>query len=165
MVTTLKPRLSAVYSSPLWEELTKQLEVVKRYFFQEIQRVWERVEESFKDPEVIGRLVERYIKCGKPTCRCRGGAFHGPYWYLFKLQHGRMTSTYICSVARPNGILQELQQGIANRRYNRRQQRKKTRFIKNIRLLERLHELKRREVKKDYEGRLAAELKVAIRSL
>ena len=29
-----------------------------------------------------GSLVERYLTCGKPTCRCARGERHGPVWYL-----------------------------------------------------------------------------------
>lgn len=31
-----------------------------------------------------GSLVERYLRCGKPKCRCapQGAAGHGPYWSL-----------------------------------------------------------------------------------
>jgi hypothetical protein len=32
---------------------------------------------------VRGTLVERYLTCGKPACRCHAtGARHGPYHYL-----------------------------------------------------------------------------------
>jgi hypothetical protein len=32
---------------------------------------------------VRGTLVERYLTCGKPSCRCHGtGPRHGPYHYL-----------------------------------------------------------------------------------
>jgi hypothetical protein len=29
-----------------------------------------------------GSLVERYLRCGKPNCRCARGRRHGPLWYL-----------------------------------------------------------------------------------
>lgn len=25
----------------------------------------------------------QYRKCGKPTCKCKEGLGHGPYWYAF----------------------------------------------------------------------------------
>ena len=28
------------------------------------------------------QLVREWVKCGKPSCRCRRGRGHGPYWYL-----------------------------------------------------------------------------------
>ncbi len=36
----------------------------------------------YSDPEAVGYLVARYVRCGKPNCRCRSGPGHGPYWYL-----------------------------------------------------------------------------------
>jgi len=29
-----------------------------------------------------GSLMERYLTCGKPDCRCTRGERHGPVWYL-----------------------------------------------------------------------------------
>src|ERR1700694_478710 len=29
-----------------------------------------------------GSLVERYVTCGNPACRCAKGERHGPIWYL-----------------------------------------------------------------------------------
>lgn len=29
-----------------------------------------------------GSLVERYLTCGNPDCRCARGERHGPVWYL-----------------------------------------------------------------------------------
>ena len=29
-----------------------------------------------------GSLVERYLRCGKPNCKCARGRRHGPLWYL-----------------------------------------------------------------------------------
>jgi len=29
-----------------------------------------------------GSLVERYVTCGNPDCRCARGQRHGPIWYL-----------------------------------------------------------------------------------
>lgn len=29
-----------------------------------------------------GSLLERYMTCGKPTCKCARGQRHGPVWYL-----------------------------------------------------------------------------------
>lgn len=34
-------------------------------------------------PEVLrGTLLRRYVRCGKPGCRCRTGRGHGPFLYL-----------------------------------------------------------------------------------
>lgn len=29
-----------------------------------------------------GSLIERYLTCGKPSCKCARGERHGPVWYL-----------------------------------------------------------------------------------
>ena len=29
-----------------------------------------------------GSLVERYVTCGNPNCKCAKGERHGPLWYL-----------------------------------------------------------------------------------
>jgi len=35
------------------------------------------------DPHILrGSLIERYIRCGKPGCRCADGPGHGPKYYL-----------------------------------------------------------------------------------
>ena len=39
-----------------------------------------------------GSLVERYVTCGNPACKCARGERHGPMWYLtVTLGRGRTT--------------------------------------------------------------------------
>lgn len=39
-----------------------------------------------------GSLVERYVTCGNPSCKCAKGERHGPSWYLtVTLGPGRTT--------------------------------------------------------------------------
>ncbi len=39
-----------------------------------------------------GSLVERYVTCGNPSCKCARGERHGPIWYLtVTLGPGRTT--------------------------------------------------------------------------
>ena len=39
-----------------------------------------------------GSLVERYVTCGNPACKCAKGERHGPLWYLtVTLGRGRTT--------------------------------------------------------------------------
>jgi hypothetical protein len=43
-----------------------------------------------------GSLVERYVTCGNPSCRCARGERHGPIWYLtVTLGKGRTTGGII----------------------------------------------------------------------
>lgn len=46
-------------------------------------------------PMVTGSLVEQYVTCGKPTCRCARGDKHGPLSYLYWKEQGRSRSLYI----------------------------------------------------------------------
>lgn len=43
-----------------------------------------------------GSLVERYVTCGNPACKCARGERHGPTWYLtVTLGRGRTTGGII----------------------------------------------------------------------
>ena len=43
-----------------------------------------------------GSLVERYVTCGNPACKCACGERHGPVWYLtVTLGRGRTTGSLI----------------------------------------------------------------------
>jgi hypothetical protein len=43
-----------------------------------------------------GSLVERYVTCGNPSCKCARGQRHGPVWYLtVTLGKGRTTGGII----------------------------------------------------------------------
>lgn len=43
-----------------------------------------------------GSLVERYVTCGNPACKCARGERHGPIWYLtVTLGRGRTTGGII----------------------------------------------------------------------
>jgi len=45
-----------------------------------------------------GSLVERYVTCGNPACRCAKGERHGPVWYLtVTLGPGRTTGGIVAS--------------------------------------------------------------------
>lgn len=43
-----------------------------------------------------GSLVERYLTCGNPACKCARGKRHGPAWYLtVTLGPGRTTGAVV----------------------------------------------------------------------
>src|SRR5713226_2541226 len=43
-----------------------------------------------------GSLIERYVTCGNPNCKCARGERHGPMWYLtVTLGPGRTTGGII----------------------------------------------------------------------
>jgi hypothetical protein len=45
----------------------------------------------------IGKITYRWegVKCGKLACRCATGQLHGPYWYAYQRQNGRVKSWYV----------------------------------------------------------------------
>lgn len=45
-----------------------------------------------------GSLVERYLTCGNPSCKCARGERHGPVWYLtVTLGPGRTTGATVAA--------------------------------------------------------------------
>ena len=46
-----------------------------------------------------GSVVERYLRCGQPTCKCQrpGARGHGPYHYLVTTMGPRKTRTLLLS--------------------------------------------------------------------
>src|SRR6202162_6355307 len=45
-----------------------------------------------------GSLVQRYVTCGNPACKCAKGERHGPLWYLtVTLGPGRTTGGIVAS--------------------------------------------------------------------
>lgn len=35
------------------------------------------------------------IRCGREKCRCARGQLHGPYWYVYYRENGRLKSEYL----------------------------------------------------------------------
>lgn len=62
-------------------------------------------------PMVAGSLVEQYVTCGKPRCRCTRGHRHGPLYYLYWKEPGRSRSLYV-----PRDKVGELRRQIQNYR-------------------------------------------------
>ena len=57
-----------------------------------------------------GSLLERYVTCGNPACKCAKGERHGPMWYLtVTLGPGRTTGGII-----PTEQVDEVRSWIAN---------------------------------------------------
>lgn len=57
-----------------------------------------------------GSLVERYVTCGNPSCKCAKGERHGPVWYLtVTLGRGRTTGGII-----PGDKLEQVRSWIEN---------------------------------------------------
>ena len=45
-----------------------------------------------------GSLVERYVSCGNPDCRCARGQRHGPVWYLTVTLGAGRTAGWVVSL-------------------------------------------------------------------
>ena len=60
---------------------------------------------------MAGSLVEQYVSCGKPGCRCARGQKHGPLYYLYWKEQGRSRSLYV-----PREKVSELRRQIQNYR-------------------------------------------------
>lgn len=57
-----------------------------------------------------GSLIERYVTCGNPSCKCARGERHGPVWYLsVTLGPGRTTGGTI-----PPEQVEQVRHWIAN---------------------------------------------------
>lgn len=69
-----------------------------------LAQVKEAIEEAEKelaeievvDRDIKGYLVFKYIRCGKPACRCmKGGSPHGPYPHLQWWEDGKIKTKYV----------------------------------------------------------------------
>jgi hypothetical protein len=60
---------------------------------------------------VAGSLLEQFVTCGKPNCRCSRGQKHGPLHYLYWKEQGRSRSMYV-----PREKVRELRRQIQNHR-------------------------------------------------
>jgi hypothetical protein len=86
--------MTARRSSPHLSKIRRHLQVLARLL-----------------PMVAGSLVEQYVTCGKPHCRCTRGQKHGPLYYLYWKEGGRSRSLYV-----PRERLSELCRQIRNYR-------------------------------------------------
>jgi len=42
-----------------------------------------------------GTVCPQWVRCGRPACRCARGQLHGPYYYRFFREKGRLKKTYV----------------------------------------------------------------------
>jgi len=57
-----------------------------------------------------GSLMQRYLTCGKPDCRCARGKRHGPIWYLsVTLDQSHRTGSTV-----PSHLLAQVRRWIEN---------------------------------------------------
>jgi hypothetical protein len=64
------------------------------------------------DQVLRGSLLERYVSCGNPDCRCARGQRHGPVWYLTVTLGAGRTAGWVV----PAGQLDQVRRWIENYR-------------------------------------------------
>ena len=42
-----------------------------------------------------GAVCAQWVRCGTATCKCARGELHGPYFYHFYREHGRLVKRYV----------------------------------------------------------------------
>ena len=42
-----------------------------------------------------GTVCQQWVRCGRPGCRCARGRLHGPYFYRFWRDGGRLRKQYV----------------------------------------------------------------------
>jgi hypothetical protein len=71
-------------------------DVIRQRVMQRLQEQRLLVQTLLKLREQLqGSLFARYGECGKPTCICRSGAKHGPYYVLSTRKGGRSGFSYV----------------------------------------------------------------------
>ena len=66
-----------------------------------------------------GAVCAQWVRCGKPTCACRTtGARHGPYYYLFTRERGRLVKRYV-----RRELVEETRAACAAARWERKERR------------------------------------------
>ena len=63
----------------------------------------------------IGSVHAQRVRCGKPNCRCARGELHGPYFYHFFRENGRLRKRYL----RPSEVDEVRAQCAARKQYRR----------------------------------------------
>jgi hypothetical protein len=71
-----------------------------------------------KLPKMLpGSVCAQRVKCGRPNCRCAQGRLHGPYFYRFWREGGRLRKQYV-----PPADVDRVRSRCEARRESRRQE-------------------------------------------
>ena len=54
--------------------------------------------------EVRGAICAQWVRCGKPNCRCAKGQLHGPYYYRFWREGGKLRRAYVRKADAPAAL-------------------------------------------------------------
>jgi hypothetical protein len=58
-------------------------------------RVRTKTTESLPKTPLPGVVCQQWVRCGRPNCRCSRGHAHGPYFYRFWREGGRLRKVYV----------------------------------------------------------------------
>lgn len=102
------PRLSTLASLHVRIERLglEQLKQLYEWLGQLIQER-EAEQNNVLDSKQIGQSSFQLeaIKCGNPTCKCAGGKLHGPYWYEYWRDDGKVKKRYHGKRIRQEGAI------------------------------------------------------------
>lgn len=106
-------------------------------------------------PSECGILVSEYIKCGKENCKCNTGSLHGPYWYHYFWDNGKLRKKYVCATSKRNQQYFDLLHKIESYKENKiifEKIKEINSFLKRInKIKSEIDELLRRIDKNDYK--------------
>src|SRR5262245_29996843 len=51
--------------------------------------------ESLPKTPLPGSVQRQWVRCGRPNCRCARGRLHGPFYYRFWRDAGRLRKQYV----------------------------------------------------------------------
>ena len=49
----------------------------------------------YKVEPLPGAVCPQFVRCGTPGCKCATGDLHGPYYYRFWREDGRLRKVYV----------------------------------------------------------------------
>jgi len=77
-----------------------------------------------------GTVHRQWVRCGKPNCKCAHGELHGPYYYRFWRENGRLRKQYI-----PASEVEAVQAACEERQLLKRTRRTHVQGLREIREL------------------------------
>lgn len=82
---------------PKLKELVAWLDAVIETEEAEALEVPVRAGREVVEQQRVGKTTYRLekVKCGKQGCKCADGELHGPYWYSYRKQSGKLKSQYV----------------------------------------------------------------------
>ena len=84
----------------------------------------------------IAAICPQYRKCGKAGCKCNTGALHGPYFFYFYREDGKLKKTYIRK-ADAAQLWKSYYQGRLIRKHRTAERREFTELCRELRRLDR----------------------------